>query len=166
MMRAAVLHGPNLNRLGKRRPDKYGHATLADIERDIDDTAARIGVAVQHFQSNHEGALIDWLHERQDALDLIVVNPAGLTPYGYSLLDALNDTGLPFAVVHISPFAAVDGRTREDIFAASAAVYASGMGWRGYAHALDALTAKITGTHAPGSDGLRERPQALDDTLT
>ncbi|MFE4683064.1 type II 3-dehydroquinate dehydratase [Streptomyces sp. NPDC056721] len=142
-MHAAVLHGPNLNRLGKRRPDKYGFTTLADIDRDIDATAARIGVTVQHFQSSHEGALIDWLHERQDRLDLIVVNPAGLTPYGYSLLDALNDTGLPFAVVHISPFHAMDGQTRQDIFAASATVYATGMGWRGYSHALDALAAKI-----------------------
>ncbi|MFE2442954.1 type II 3-dehydroquinate dehydratase [Streptomyces melanosporofaciens] len=145
MMRAAVLHGPNLNRLGKRRPDKYGHTTLADIERDIDDTAARLGIAAEHFQSNHEGSLIDWLHERQDGLDLIVVNPAGLTPYGYSLLDALNDTGLPIGVVHISPFGAMDGRTRQDIFAASATVYASGMGWRGYSHALEALSTKIKG---------------------
>ncbi|MFF4476859.1 type II 3-dehydroquinate dehydratase [Streptomyces sp. NPDC001520] len=145
MMRAAVLHGPNLNRLGKRRPDKYGQTTLADIERDIDDTAARLGIAAEHFQSNHEGSLIDWLHERQDGLDLIVVNPAGLTPYGYSLLDALNDTGLPIGVVHISPFGAMDGRTRQDIFAASATVYASGMGWRGYSHALEALSTKIKG---------------------
>jgi len=60
----------------------------------------------------------------------------------------------------------VDGKTRQDIFAASAAVYASGMGWRGYSHALEALTAKITGMPAPPSDGLRERAQASDDTLT
>lgn len=141
-MRAAVLHGPNLNRLGKRRPDKYGHTTLAEIGRDIDETAARIGVSVQHFQSNHEGALIDWLHERQDDLDLIVVNPAGLTPCGYPLLDTLNDTGLPLGVVHISPFHAVDGKTRQDLFAESATVYVTGMGWRGYSHVLEALTAK------------------------
>src|SRR5215212_2847449 len=101
-MRLAVLHGPNLNRLGRRQPEKYGTATLDDVVGDIDATAQRLGVAVLHFQSNHEGALVEWLHARCDDIDGIVINPAGLSAYGYSLLDALRDTGHPFAVVHIS----------------------------------------------------------------
>lgn len=138
-MRLAVLHGPNLNRLGKRNPAKYGSATLDDIVRDVDDTARRLGVTALHFQSNHEGMLIDWLHQRQDEIDAIVINPAGLTAYGYALLDAVRDTGHPFAVVHISQWYAHDGLERTDIFARSAAICLAGAGWRGYSLALEAL---------------------------
>ena len=135
----AILHGPNLNRLGERSPAKYGTATLAEVDRHIEKTAARLGVHSAHFQSNHEGHLIDWLHERHRDLAGIVINPAGLSPYGYSLLDAIRDTQLPFAVVHISQWHAFDGKERTDIFAGSASVYIAGAGWRGYALALDAL---------------------------
>jgi len=139
-MRAAIMHGPNLNRLGKRRPEKYGTVTLAEIGDHIDDTAARLGGTAQHVQSNHEGELIDWLQTRQDEdLDAIVINPAGLTAVGYSLLDAVRDTDLPFAVVHISQYHAIDGKERPDIFADTAAVYVTGVGWRGYAAAYEAL---------------------------
>ncbi len=142
-MRLAVLHGPNLNRLGRRQPEKYGTATLDDIVRDVDDTAERLGVTASHFQSNYEGALVEWIHDQCAEIDGIVINPAGFSAYGYSLLDALRDTGHPFAVVHISQWHAFDGKDRTDIFAGSAAIYLSGAGWRGYSLALEGLVHKL-----------------------
>jgi 3-dehydroquinate dehydratase-2 len=142
-MRIAVLHGPNLNRLGIRRPDKYGTTTLADITKHLDEAAARLGVEAMHFQSNAEYALIDWIHEHQHEFEGIVINPAGLTAAGYSLLDAVRDPGYPFAVVHISQYHAIDGKERDDIFASTAAVYITGAGWRGYSYALEAIFHKI-----------------------
>lgn len=138
-MQLAILHGPNLNRLGDRRPDKYGVATLDDITEDVNATATRLDVTALHFQSNYEGALTEWIHDRQAAIDGYVVNPAGLASYGYAWLDALRDTDRPFAVVHISQWHAWDGRDRTDIFAGDATVYLTGAGWRGYSLALEAL---------------------------
>ncbi|MEW2505876.1 MULTISPECIES: type II 3-dehydroquinate dehydratase [unclassified Amycolatopsis] len=140
---ATVLHGPNLNLLGERRPETYGTTTLAEITADVDRTAARWGATAVHYQSNHEGALVDWVHAHRGAVDAIVINPAGLTPVAYSLLDAIRDTDRPFAVVHISQWHALDGKERTDIFAASAAVYLAGAGWHGYALAFEALVFKV-----------------------
>lgn len=142
-MQIAVLNGPNIDRLGKRRPDKYGTTTLTDITADVDATAARLGVTAVHRQSNHEGDLVEFVHTHQEEWHAIVLNPAGLTAAGWSLLDAVRDTELPFAVVHISQFLALDGQERPDIFADTAAVYLAGAGWRGYSMALEALTHQL-----------------------
>ena len=144
-MKLAVLHGSNLNRLGKRNPAKYGHATLADITADIDKTASALGVGVAHLQSNSEATLIEFVHDYQDEWDGIVINPAGFSSAGYPLLDALRDTGLPYAVIHISQWHAIDAKERIDIFAGTATVYVAGAGWRGYSMALDAIVHKIRG---------------------
>jgi 3-dehydroquinate dehydratase-2 len=142
-MKIAVLHGSNLNRLGKRNPAKYGHATLADITSDVDKTAAALGVVVVHLQSNSEAALVEFVHANQDEWDGIVINPAGFSSAGYPLLDAIRDTELPYAVIHISQWHAIDANERIDIFAGTAAVYIAGAGWRGYSMALDAIVHKI-----------------------
>jgi hypothetical protein len=84
-VRIAVTQGPNLNRLGVRRPERCGTETLADVTSRLDGLAARLGVELQHTQSNHEGELIDWLHERMD-VDAVIVNPAGLTRTGARFL--------------------------------------------------------------------------------
>lgn len=138
-MRLAILHGPNLDRLGERNTAKYGDTTLEDITRDVDGTAARLGVTALHFQSNFEGALTEWVHDRHAEVDGYLVNPAGLSSYGYAWLDALRDTECLFAVVHISQWHAWDGKERTDVFAPHAAVYLAGAGWRGYSLALEAL---------------------------
>ncbi|GAA4346614.1 type II 3-dehydroquinate dehydratase [Angustibacter luteus] len=138
-MRIGVLHGSNLNRLGRRNPAKYGTHTLVDVAASIDDTGARLGFEARHVQSNHEGVLVDWVHTEMDDLDAVVVNPAGFTSVGYPLLDAIVDTALPFAVVHISPWFAMDGRNRADIFAPLATTYVTGAGWHGYRLACEAL---------------------------
>lgn len=148
-MKIAVIHGPNLGRLGIRRPEKYGTTTLADIEAHIDETAQRLGIEALHFQSNSEAELIEWIHEYQDQTEGIVINPAGLSAYSYSLLDAVRDTFQPFAVVHISQWHAMDGKERTDIFASTATTYVTGAGWRGYSLAFEALFHKIKETTLP-----------------
>lgn len=142
-MKVAVLHGSNLNRLGRRNPAKYGHHTLEDITADVEKTAARLGVEVVHKQANAEADLIDFVHQHQDEWAAIIVNPAGFSSVGYPLLDAIRDTELPFVVVHISQWHAIDAKERVDIFASSAAIYLAGAGWRGYSCALDAIVHKI-----------------------
>lgn len=142
-MQIAVLHGPNLNRLGVRNPAKYGSTTLADIQNDVDETAARLGDQALHFQSNSEAELIEWLHENQESTQGIVINPAGFSAYSYSLLDAVRDTFQPFAVVHISQWHAIDGKERHDIFASTATTYLCGAGWRGYSMAFEAIHHKV-----------------------
>jgi 3-dehydroquinate dehydratase II len=138
-VKIGVVQGSNLNRLGRRNPAKYGSHTLDEITQDIDKAGVGLGFEALHVQSNHEGVLVEWLHENMDALDAIVVNPAGFSSVGYPLLDALKDSGLPFAVVHISQFHALDGRERADIFAPYATVYLAGAGWQGYRLACEAL---------------------------
>jgi 3-dehydroquinate dehydratase-2 len=142
-MKIAVLQGSNLNRLGRRNPAKYGLTTLAEITADLDKTAVELGVDLDHLQSNSEAALIDFVHDNQDDWAGIVLNPAGFSPAGYPLLDAVRDTELPYAVVHISQWHAIDAKERTDIFAGTAAVYVAGAGWRGYSMALDAIVHKI-----------------------
>ncbi len=106
MTRVLVLQGPNLDLLGTREPEIYGRATLAEIHAAVAARATELGLSVAFFQSNHEGALIDRLHER--AFDVAVVNAAGLTHTSVSLRDALVGIGRPFIEVHLS-----DPSTRE-----------------------------------------------------
>lgn len=134
-----VLQGPNMNRLGKRRPELYGRITLGDVEEALERRAGELGGRISHFQSNHEGGLIDWLYEHSEDSTAIVCNPAGLTNYGLSLRDALAETELPLAIVHMTNVHAREHWRRDDVFAEIASVYIAGAGWRGYLHALEAL---------------------------
>jgi 3-dehydroquinate dehydratase-2 len=97
-----LLNGPNLNRLGSRDPKLYGHRTLADIKAAFTARAAELGFAVLAFQSNHEGALIDFIQAESADAAGIIINPGALTHYGYSLRDALEDCRLPIIEVHLS----------------------------------------------------------------
>ncbi|KQR50881.1 hypothetical protein ASF88_16785 [Leifsonia sp. Leaf336] len=138
-MHIAVLNGPNLNRLGKRPVQQYGNETLAQLEARIGAHASHIGVGVTFFQSNHEGELIDRVYDDIDDVDGFIVNPAGLTTYGRSLADALAECGVPYAVVHLSQPYRHRGSDMLDVFRDRAAAYICGLGWRGYAAALDAF---------------------------
>jgi len=140
-----VLQGPNLNLLGFREPEIYGHDTLDDIHAEIAARAAELGLEVAFFQSNHEGALIDRLHERD--FDAVIVNPGGLTHTSVSLRDALVGVARPFWEVHLS-----DPSTREpfrqvnfirDVAAGSIV----GQGKRGYLVALEAIAAASGDRH-------------------
>ena len=138
-----VLQGPNLNLLGTREPGIYGSDTLADIHAEIASHAAELGLEVAFFQSNHEGALIDRLHERD--FDAVIANPGGLTHTSVALRDALLGVGRPFWEVHLS-----DPTTREPFRHLSYLTDVAegsivGQGKRGYLLALDAIAAGVGG---------------------
>jgi 3-dehydroquinate dehydratase-2 len=97
-----VLNGPNLNLLGKRQPEIYGHETLTDVEALCRQTAAALGLKVRLHQSNAEHELIDWIHEAREAAAGIVINPAAFTHTSIAILDALNACDVPVIEVHVS----------------------------------------------------------------
>lgn len=97
-----VLNGPNLNLLGTREPAIYGTATLADAEKAAQAKAAAAGLAVDFRQTNHEGVLIDWIHEARESASAVVINAAGLTHTSVALLDALKTLTIPAIEVHLS----------------------------------------------------------------
>ena len=102
-MHILVIHGPNLNMLGKRDPTKYGTLTMADINRELHHLAAELHCELAFFQSNHEGAIIDFLQlESSRAADGVIINPGALVRYGYSLRQAFVDLGKPTIEVHMS----------------------------------------------------------------
>src|SRR5690606_1758312 len=96
------LHGPNLNLLGTREPEVYGHTTLADINARLSDLAAQLDAQVSPFQSNHEGALIDAIHAALGVHQGLLINPGGLTHTSVALRDAIAGVGLPCVEVHLS----------------------------------------------------------------
>ncbi|MCY4418132.1 MAG: type II 3-dehydroquinate dehydratase [Chloroflexi bacterium] len=143
MVTILVLHGPNLNALGRRDRHHYGTLTLDEINRRIGERATVLGVAVEFFQSNHEGALIDHLQERADGIDGVVINAGALTHYGLSLKDALTDAGVPVVEVHLSNIHARESWRRHSVLADTARGQIAGLGWRGYTAALEALAGII-----------------------
>ena len=146
MIRVLVLNGPNLNLLGTREPEIYGHTTLAEIDEGLKRRGAELGLAVECLQSNHEGVLIDRLHRRD--FDWAIVNAGGLTHTSVSLRDALLAVGRPFVEVHLSdpskrePFRHVN--YLHDIAAESIV----GLGATGYTVALEIVARRHGGAPA------------------
>ena len=143
--RLLLVNGPNLNLLGTREPDVYGHETLADVEALASRTAAAHGYEVRAVQSNHEGVLIDAIHAARADCVGIVINPGGLTHTSVSLRDALVGVALPVAEVHISDIAKREAFRHHSYVADVALVHVVGEGVRGYATAVDRLIAVIAG---------------------
>lgn len=102
MKQVLVINGPNLNMLGIREPGVYGSLSLAEIEQNLRSLAAKLGLELETFQSNHEGAIIDRIHAAYGTKDGILINPGALTHYSYALRDALGAVGLPAVEVHMS----------------------------------------------------------------
>ena len=135
-----LLNGPNLNLLGTREPRVYGHETLADVEAMVKQVGAARGAAVDCFQSNHEGALIDRIHAaRLDGTRAIVINPGGLTHTSVALRDALAGVAIPFVEVHVSNVHAREPFRHRSYLSPIAAGVIVGFGVAGYAMALNAM---------------------------
>ncbi len=138
-MRILVLHGPNLNLLGRREPQIYGTMTLAEINQRLEALARELEVELVIVQSNHEGALVDALHEHMDQAAGAVINPAGLTQHGVSLHDAIKAMPFPVIEVHMSNIAAREEWRHRSIISSAAKGTIQGLGWRSYAAALRVL---------------------------
>ena len=134
-----VLNGPNLNLLGTREPDVYGHDTLADIVRDLHEHAAKRGAELRDVQSNHEGALIDALHEARAWADGVVLNAGAFTHYSIALRDAITAAELPVVETHLSNTHAREAFRHQSVIAAVCLGVVAGFGRDSYVIALDGL---------------------------
>lgn len=133
-----LLNGPNLNLLGTREPAVYGTTTLADIENAAVAQAKNAGAALEHFQSNHEGALIDRIHAaRTEGVDFIVINPGGLTHTSVALRDAFASVAIPFVEVHVSNVHARESFRQHSYLSGIARGVICGLGPDGYRFAID-----------------------------
>jgi len=141
MTRVLVLQGPNLDLLGEREPEIYGDETLDDIHAALRERAAALGLEIDTFQSNHEGALIDRLHERD--FDAVVVNAGGLTHTSVALRDALLGISRPFWEVHLSDPSTREPFRRVNYLSDVAEASIVGQGPRGYHLALEAVAERF-----------------------
>lgn len=138
----AVIHGPNLNMLGRREPAIYGHTTLAEIDAALSARAAGAGLRLISVQSNHEGALIDFLQSEGWHAAGVIINPGALTHYGLALRDALAALSAPIIEVHLSNVYRREPFRHTSVVAPVATGQITGLGWRGYLLALEWLIAE------------------------
>ena len=139
MTRILVLNGPNINILGRRNRGMYGVKTLDEVCEEITSKAQSLGIDVDFYQSNSEGAIIDCIQENWQKIDGIVINPGALTTYGLALKDALIDARVPVIEVHLSNIHAREEWRRHSVIADIAVGQIAGFGWRSYTTAIDIL---------------------------
>lgn len=138
-MKILVLNGPNLNMLGIREPDIYGKSTYNDLCELINGYAAKKGIDVEIYQSNHEGELVDKIQQAYKVFDGIVINPAAYTHTSIALLDALKAVGIPAVEVHISDVSAREAFRQISYIREACKATVSGKGFSGYLEAIDIL---------------------------
>jgi len=143
-----VLHGPNLNLLGTREPAVYGSTTLAEIDVRLKEEGARLGIEVRSLQSNHEGVLIDALHDARGWAAGVIINPGGYTHTSVALRDAIAAIGLPTVEVHLSNTDAREEFRRHSYLAPVCLGSIKGFGWRSYWLGLHALAGKLLNSDA------------------
>ena len=134
-----VIHGPNLNMLGKREPEVYGKATLDDINTSLKETANRLGVHVEAFQSNHEGAIVDKIQEIMNSHQGLIINPGAYTHTSVAIRDALLLLSMPVVEVHLSNIYKREPFRHHSMVAGVATGQISGLGSDGYILALEYL---------------------------
>jgi len=145
LVRVAVLHGPNLNLLGRREPEVYGRATLAEIDAALLACGKRLGVEVRTFQSNHEGALIEQVHAWGPEVDGFLINAGGYTHTSVALRDALLAVAKPFVEVHLSNLYAREPFRHRSLLADRAVGLVCGFGPTSYRLALEGLVDYLSG---------------------
>ncbi|MBK4726228.1 type II 3-dehydroquinate dehydratase [Pantoea agglomerans] len=139
-----LLNGPNLNMLGTREPEKYGHTTLAEIVSDLTSQANALNVTLSHLQSNAEYALIDRIHEAKGNVDYIVINPAAFTHTSVALRDALLAVSIPFIEVHLSNVHAREPFRHHSYLSDISAGVICGLGVDGYSWALQTAVKRLS----------------------
>jgi 3-dehydroquinate dehydratase-2 len=141
--RIEVMHGVNLDQLGRRDPEQYGALTLAELERRIAARASELELQVSFFQSNHEGAFVERLHALRDRADGIVLNPGAWTHYAWALRDALEIAALPAVEVHLSDVQSRESWRRVSVIEELCFATVSGRGPEGYDEALGLLRERL-----------------------
>ncbi|AJZ91400.1 type II 3-dehydroquinate dehydratase [Cedecea neteri] len=139
-----LLNGPNLNMLGTREPDKYGHQTLAEIVNTLEAEATSLGVTLSHLQSNAEYALIDRIHQAKDTVDFILINPAAFTHTSVALRDALLAVDIPFIEIHLSNVHAREPFRHHSYLSDKAIGVICGLGADGYSYALQTAVKRLS----------------------
>lgn len=139
MKQVYVINGPNLNRLGLREPNVYGHETLSDLEAFIKEKGKQTSCEVSCFQSNEEGQLINWIHAAGDLGAGVILNPGAFTHYSYAIRDAIASVSVPVIEVHLSNVHAREAFRHESVTAAVSKGQIVGLGFKGYHLALLAL---------------------------
>jgi 3-dehydroquinate dehydratase II len=141
--RIEVMHGANLDQVGRRDPEQYGGATLTELERKISKYADELGLATRFFQTNHEGEFIEHLHRLEGMADGIVLNPGAWTHYSYAIRDALELAALPAVEVHLSDVDRREEWRRHSVISDLCVARVAGKGAEGYREALERLRQEV-----------------------
>jgi 3-dehydroquinate dehydratase II len=141
--RLFVLNGPNLNMLGRREPEVYGHATLADIERRCETLARELGFDLFFAQSNSEGQLVEWIHQAYEEDASVIINPAGFTTRSVSIMDALRMLAQPVVEVHLTNVFRRESVYHESLITQVAWGFIAGLGPSGYELAMRGLAQRL-----------------------